>query len=44
MEGGDDQGIDSTTAQSKSMDLDQAGASHVPKTLEDIYQCRGRSC
>ena len=31
-EGGDDQGIDSTTAQSESMVLDQAGASSLPKT------------
>ena len=31
-EGGDDQDIDSTTAQSESMNLDQAGASSLPKT------------
>ena len=31
-EGGDDQDIDSTTAQSESMVLDQAGASSLPKT------------
>ena len=30
-ERGDDQDIDSTTAQSESMDLDQAGASSLPK-------------
>ena len=31
-EGGDDQDIDSSTAQSESMGLDQAGASFLPKT------------
>ena len=34
-EGGDDQDIDSTTAQSESMDLDQAGASSLPKTPDN---------
>ena len=34
-EGGDDQGIDSTTAQSESMVLDQAGASSLPKTPDN---------
>ena len=34
-EGGDDQGIDSTTAQSESMVLDQAGESSLPKTPDN---------
>ena len=41
IEGGDDQGIDSTTAQSESMDLDQAGESSLPKTPENTINIEG---
>ena len=34
MEGGDDQGSDSSTAQSESLNLDQTGASTLSKTPE----------
>ena len=40
-EGGDDQGIDSTTARSESMDLDQTGANNVPKTPENTNTAEG---